>query len=617
MRYTMVLIGKMQVRCMGVALLHWLGNTVKLLIVMAVPVFFLEIKAAQILPEEESAVLGAFLRILFEDSQAGYVLFNQKPVCIHGYPERDLSCFNFSLHKQEVALKEGIRIWNKYEGNSENVKNCIHICRNEDPSIRGYRHLLIINKQMFHAVIKENLPLYQHVLGPSITSQMLFDFLALEDWPFHSLLKYDNVLVGNLLGYGLQNSLYASRAESIQKAMGEIIPPFLPGTAFTRKYREEYLPHLPSNGFQNLQEEFLKIDEKLDVSSEKLLGENPPFIFGWLKSLRTESNHKEYLVPKLEETQILIQKLLESPSFTEQALEMTTGKSFKTSYTNGFKFHIDDEKKNQILARGIWASIQCYDPCYYSPFIDGLSGLPPPKTKIDREAWNPNYPLEIRRAKDNLLNAEAFFQEIDSTGQSICIIPKKLYYRVIKLGNGKYKYGDFAKLTYSIFSPSGHCLAFQHDALINLKNTIRGFFLGVREMQIGETRELWIHPGLAYGYDTSLEKSIYLKAVVTLNDVPYLGESEKGLLNEENEEIDLKFLLDPKMDKTIIENCAAVALTNGANLRQLLIRDGSLDIAQIVGQLKGFLETKDVCSEPMAERDSLNKIFWNLYFSHK
>ncbi|HEY4832604.1 MAG TPA: hypothetical protein VIH61_08620, partial [Waddliaceae bacterium] len=146
---------------------------------------------------EESAILRKFFQVLVEESEAGYVFFNKKPVCIHGYFYKDVFVVNSPVHRQAVALREGARLWRQLSDKNSDI--IIHIAEKEDPNIPGYIHVLVINQPLFHHIVQSNLPLFQYILGPSVTSDNLLSALISENRPFHSLLKDDKVLIGEIL----------------------------------------------------------------------------------------------------------------------------------------------------------------------------------------------------------------------------------------------------------------------------------------------------------------------------------------------------------------------------------------------------------------------------------
>jgi hypothetical protein len=231
----------------------------------------------QYLNSEATVILEKFFQVFTKESELGYVLFGKKPVCIHGFSSKDSFRVDTSSHEQSVALKEGARIWRQLAAKNRDV--IIHVCDKEDPLIPGYIHVLAINVPLFHEAVNENISLFQYVLGPATNSQDLLNALLSNTYGFHSLLKDDKVLVGKLLGFGIQNSLYVSRMENIQDAFERDMPPFLHCESLTQHYQHEYLPYAPSFGFQSIGEELNDFQKKIALSSEKLTNNHPEFFF--------------------------------------------------------------------------------------------------------------------------------------------------------------------------------------------------------------------------------------------------------------------------------------------------------------------------------------------------
>lgn len=135
---------------------------------------------------------------------------------------------------------------------------------------------------------------------------------------------------------------------------------------------------------------------------------------------------------------------------------------------------------------------------------------------------------------------------------------------------------------------------------------------GIKGMLLGETREIWIHPSLAYGYDTNFEKCIYLRAVVTFT----------GLIEAENQNsypskkyTDLRFLLDPEMESTITETYNSALMEKGFNLSKFLENDISINAFKIIEILENLNrnEIKAIHGFQI-DQDLINKILWNIYF---
>lgn len=232
------------------------------------------------LTQEQCAVLNKFFNILIEESELGFVMQGNKPVCIHGFFSKDPFSVNTISHRHSVALREGARIWKQLAtSNSEIV---LTISKEEDPLIPNWIHVIAIHPILFQRVLKENLSLFQYVLGPAVNSDNLLSAL-ISGKTYHSLLKGDKVLIGEILGFGTQNALYISRIENIEETLEEEFPPFLNGLAVVREYSEEYLPFEIGFGFNSVKQELEFLEKKVTFPSEKLMKLSPEFVFWMFK----------------------------------------------------------------------------------------------------------------------------------------------------------------------------------------------------------------------------------------------------------------------------------------------------------------------------------------------
>lgn len=561
---------------------------------------------ADLPPYDQKITLREFFQVLIEDSEAGYVFLNQKPMCILGYSSEDNLSVNHLSHRNSVALRAGAQIWKQLKGKKTN--NIIHISEKEEPLIPGYLHVMVINTSLFHEVVNENLSLFQYILGPKITSQQLLEALTSKEHTFESVLKGNKVLVGILLGFGAQNSLYGNRAESIGEFLKKEFPPFLLGETLIQEYPQAYIPVEPGLGFISAKEELQQIEDQLAVSSAKLLKEDPQFVFGWLRDLETNQR----LINDLEQAQEQIKKSLVSPLFLEETLEKLIEDKSLVLPKIQLLWPADPRELNKIIARGLWDSLQHYDLDYIPHFIEGMENPSKLAKKIERRAFFPYYRKEFLEAKNNLVEANAFFQTCTDDPHLTCIIPQKLYYKTLRMGMGeKLCKTPLVKVTCSIFSPLGHCLANYAEVILNLRNTIPGFAHGIQGMKIGETREIFIHPALAYGFDCSLEKCIHLRALVTLaqmyaTDKPF----------PEVKFLDLAFLADPQVQVEREENYQMALRHKGSVIAQHLQKSSMLEIAVVIEFLKSFYNKKESpLPTTQMEQDLINYVHWNIYFA--
>lgn len=101
------------------------------------------------LTKSDALCLEKFFRVLLQDSEGGYVLFNKKPICIHGFNVVDNFYSEGTYHQTHVCLKEGAKSWKKLASrlNSQNI--VIHIYDCPDSLVKNCFHILIINKELF------------------------------------------------------------------------------------------------------------------------------------------------------------------------------------------------------------------------------------------------------------------------------------------------------------------------------------------------------------------------------------------------------------------------------------------------------------------------------------
>lgn len=563
------------------------------------------------LSNDEKISLKTFLRVLFEDSEAGYVLFNKKPICIHGYFFNDPFRVDSENYKESIALKKGARVWKKI--NNKNSDTIIHISETKDPQIPGYAHVLVINKPLFHQVVNENLSLFQYILGPLTTSQKLLDALVVEDHPFHALLKYDKVLIGIILGFGTQNSIFESRMENIFEASDKENPPFLYANSIYREFEQEHLPFPSSFGFKTTQEEVKNYFENLVVSSQNLQEKKPNFIFGWHK----EDVKNKKRIADLEETQDKIQKLLHSENFEINILEKLIGKndflkSRATNFSPTESINFKNYEINKVIAKGLWEFLQHDIHAYLPYFMEGMKNPDSITLKVDRLAYFSNYLTDYIEAKENLEKANSYFQSLNNSKDLQSVLLNKLYYKTIDVDENKITCkGSLVTVTYSIYSPLGHHISDGFHEEVNLKNTIPGFAHGVMGMHIGETREIFIHPSLAYGFDSSdLDKCIYLKATVTLEKV-----HNEGTLPE-IKPLNLDFLLDAEVLKSREINYKNGLMAKGAMISSHLKKCKEIDTSVVRDYLMKFYHNKKEY-EPTTqdEQGLINDVHWQIYFS--
>lgn len=303
------------------------------------------------LATEELSVLDTFFRTLFVESQGGYVLYGNKPICIDGFPIREEGTVFLAkrIHVFSTKLKEGALLWKKL-GLNQYCKNYALFVYDK-PVFDKWVDLIVINKSAFYRTVEENLPLFQYALGPKVSPGELLLKLTDSNETFHSVLHDDRVLIGILLGYGTQNALFGSRTENINDCAT-----------------------MPSFGFSSLNEEICWLEKggalSVDFSEEK----EP--LLPWFGCY--ENQETKVLIEGYKQAQKRISKVLKSEHFLETVLS----KIFEQKIT--FKHQPFIQNKNlfsdrneltKIVAHSIWRCIDQNhrDPEYILAFYDGLN----------------------------------------------------------------------------------------------------------------------------------------------------------------------------------------------------------------------------------------------------
>lgn len=131
----------------------------------------------------------------------------------------------------------------------------------------------------------------------------------------------------------------------------------------------------------------------------------------------------------------------------------------------------------------------------------------------------------LKIAIKNLSESNAYFETRFKDSSLESLVPKLLYYKTTVIGTGKeLKNCDRVRIGYLIEDLNGNTLFANHDTWLSLSQTIPGFAHGIQGMHIGEERDIFIHPALAYGALTTLPPCAGLIAHVHLRDM-----EEKGL----------------------------------------------------------------------------------------
>jgi hypothetical protein len=267
-----------------------------------------------------------------------------------------------------------------------------------------------------------------------------------------------------------------------------------------------------SFGNSSTEEELKLMKQKMCVSSEKLESLSPNFIFGHL-----QDDESKALIIKLEDAQGKIQQLLAADDFLEKTLHLIFQEekfNLPASEKIQLSFDYEDLKRLPFLvASNIWNNMAEERNSYVESFITGMNladgNMKSPDVPVNYRDWYlQNKFLQI---KSNLASSDKYFDLLSQNKSMKRAFNLPLYYRTIKTGTDDHvKNFTEVLIRYSMTYPDGEVIVDTFKAKkpekLDLNALIPGFALGIVGMQKNEERELLIHPGLAYGILTSLQK---------------------------------------------------------------------------------------------------------------
>ncbi|NGX46334.1 MAG: hypothetical protein K940chlam2_01524 [Chlamydiae bacterium] len=160
--------------------------------------------------------LEAFFRAALKDALGGYVLYGEKPVCVeninahqhHGLGSNYLPFDHF--HKSQIYFKKGYEVWKGLP--LESKKYLIHL---SDDTLFGGYDLIFVNKKSVKEEFFKSSALFRYVMGPATTAESILDAFETKGESLYPLTNDNRVLIGILLGYGVENALMQSRHEYI------------------------------------------------------------------------------------------------------------------------------------------------------------------------------------------------------------------------------------------------------------------------------------------------------------------------------------------------------------------------------------------------------------------
>jgi len=484
-------------------------------------------KQLEALSSNDRIVLEKFFRIFLRDSQGGFVLFGNKPVCSEGIlpsEQSHLLMLGSELHERNIVFKEGLKVWRKLPLKSDHY--FVHVYNK--PTYQ-WQEILLVNRGQVLKVIQENLPLFQYVLGPMVTPEEFFQKMMDPEESLGSIFKEDRVLIGVILGFGVQNSLFISRMENIDELLEqrEKIPfKSIKQEKKSKKkgfFQKHFSQTYPGFGFSNLTDELAHLGDQAEVSKELVKTSSPQIPwFGCLKSKETEKLLSDY-----RKAQKQIHEILNSNRFLERVFSQIFGDCEATTILPVMCEEEEDQVDfSSIIAQSIYSDLDDPD-VELDPFIQGMLTYKKGASSVS-EKWRDLH-LELLaakrllQAKKNLSEAEIFFENFGI--ETTCLVPSKLYYRKIKEGNGKIVQNSDAlvKIGYTVSNLKGEINSISEVESTYLSSLISGCMFGMRGMAIGEEREIWIHPSYGYGETANIAPNLGLVIKIKLIDLLHEG----------------------------------------------------------------------------------------------
>lgn len=234
--------------------------------------------------EENKRVMTLFFRDLIAKNEFGYVLLGDKPVAIGSYFLTEPLCNLFFFHKHYSFNPQFA--WDIFEKSREKFNSKRFILFNEplrnlikDGNIvSSICTFVIINKQCFLKTVAENLDLFQEVLGPEITPEVLLAKVAQKKQSLFEAVGCDQGLYGILLGYGRANALAFKRYHDLGKS---VHPHFFGASQLFSLKRIK-----PSKEFHSLEEEYAYLEDEL--TTVNLQTPLSPICFPAFRALKTD-----------------------------------------------------------------------------------------------------------------------------------------------------------------------------------------------------------------------------------------------------------------------------------------------------------------------------------------
>lgn len=573
----------------------------------------------------EYSILDKFFRAMIKEEAFGYVLEGNKPLsALNIYNTNYLMNPSSRFFRWNVLATEVFPIWERLNLNQKNY--VFKIIKAFNIKYGGdYHELVFLNRNEVQNCISNNIDLFRYIMGPTIDSTFFTNCIIDSSLPIDTLIKGNNTIMGILLGYGTYNSLMQARLEDIEGAHGSFdIPPFS-GSDLSIEMRSQtdwdvknyLLPSadspihstLSNIGIQpaldciTLKDEVEKINGKREEVPNRLFKEFPPCVFGAFKDPDNKVLFEENL-----HTQKKVQSLLAHPHLLEHILKKITGEQVKICPTQHYGKSLDNiENIEEAVALTIRYMAQELDREMFPIFIEAFCRCDPSDNKKPKRRINAGVLSSLRKAQSNLDLSETYLSTIAKTKKVEEIVPNHLMFERIKTGEGKKLEADaHVLLSYIIKDVHGHVLSASHRCWVDLSKTITGFSHGIKGMQEGETRKIFIHPSYAYGALTTISPCTSLSAKVTLHQISEPTQNTFPPLFA----LDLAWVKDPHFFSEVKDLSSQDAHALGYLWGSWLRKSSDVNFTLLCKKLKQLPHQITVSKD---KQQIANRVFWNLF----
>lgn len=461
-------------------------------------------------PEE---VFDVFFRELFESTTAGYVLYGTKPLSLETYLTPAQEIPGTKEHYLSIKMQLAEKILPEIIATKTPKEYIFRFLNNE---------FLIINRDRFIKSVKENLLLFQYKFGIGITPEKMLEKLLSEENDFQSLFQESIALQGILLGYGTQNAITYEKGVHLRKTIFSHANCLLPYNLPTYPTStQELLDKMSQNPtWKQIKNEIQDLSYKQNSPDSRL---KIPFSF------HKNSDETRRLFDEYTKSQKIIECVLKSRNFSKQIIEKLGGFPKKLATIS-----LNPEEENRlpsIIARFIQ---QAFPEELSSSFIAGMHAAEKesvPNVIPEKLAF-----FDVLRRNHSDPDATENLKVMTGKNSFSCLIPNRLYVQTLRNSGSSQAFNFHYKTIKANFlfeESDGKILGGTYQMAepleIQTSSLIPSLAHGMLGMKIGEIREVFLHPILIYGTDSSIRKGKSIKIHIELLELKDKLEKENPI----------------------------------------------------------------------------------------